>query len=218
MKLHYFLFDLDGTLVDSSGAILASLRLMEGRLGLPPLPEEDLRKFLGPPLKESLSRYYGASRWSVDTMVEAYVASYMESGIDRTVVFDGVQEALRHIRAKGGRIALATLKEHHLAVEVLRRTGLEEWFDYVALDLEGPGDKAALIAECLEHLGCGDRSQAVMFGDSPYDGRAAALTGTRFVPMTDSEGFRAPGSLEGLDCLFIARDPGAMRDFILSAI
>ena len=71
MKLHYFLFDLDGTLVDSSGAILASLRLMEGRLGLPPLPEEDLRKFLGPPLKESLSRYYGASRWSVDTMVEA---------------------------------------------------------------------------------------------------------------------------------------------------
>ena len=45
MGIDCFLFDLDGTLIDSDGAILTALRRMEQRLKLRPLSEEALRTF-----------------------------------------------------------------------------------------------------------------------------------------------------------------------------
>ena len=177
MRLRYFIFDLDGTLIDSSGAILASLRKMEERLGLAQLSDETLRTFLGPPLRKCFMEHYHVTEADTEDMVSCYRACYLDVGIDHTEVFPGALECLRYIRERGGRTAIATMKQPPLARETLRRTGLAEWFDHVALVPEhSVGDKAELVEECLTYLGCGDRHRAVLLGDTPYDGEAAART------------------------------------------
>lgn len=219
MGMSCFLFDLDGTLIDSNGAILASLRRMEERLSLKPLSEETLRTFLGPALKDSIMTHYHVSSETAMTMIEVYRDSYMEVGIERTAIFDGVFEFLRYIRTRGGRAALATLKEYHLAEEILSRSGLGAYFDYAALDRGNEaGDKAALIRESLLHLGCRDPRRAVMFGDSPNDGYAAMEAGVAFVPLLCGEGFQQPGSLTGIQCEFSARTVEEMGKYIRSVI
>lgn len=216
MGIDCFLFDLDGTLIDSDGAILTALRRMEQRLKLRPLSEEALRTFLGPALKDSFVTHYHASAAEIEDMLKVYREGYMELGVDRTVIFDGVFDFLYYIRDRGGKTALATLKEHHLAQEVLSRTGLSECFDHIALDM-GTGGKAGLIRECLASL---DRAaeRAVMFGDSPQDGLAAAEAGVAFVPLLGGEGFRRPGSLDGIPHVFSARTVKEMGEYIRSVI
>ena len=193
MGIDCFLFDLDGTLIDSDGAILTALRRMEQRLKLRPLSEEALRTFLGPALKDSFVTHYHASAAEIEDMLKVYREGYMELGVDRTV-----------------------MKERHLAQEVLSRTGLSECFDHIALDM-GTGGKAGLIRECLASL---DRAaeRAVMFGDSPQDGLAAAEAGVAFVPLLRGEGFRRPGSLDGIPHVFSARTVKEMGEYIRSVI
>ena len=59
MSYRLFLFDLDGTLVDTSPGILEALRRMEREVGAEPLPQKTLEKFIGPPLEWSMETYYG---------------------------------------------------------------------------------------------------------------------------------------------------------------
>ncbi len=219
MELHYFLFDLDGTLIDSNEAILVSLREVEERLNLPPLPQNTLNSFLGPPLKQSFINHYHVSPIQADHMTDIYRECYLYQNLDRTVVFEGVPEFLAHIRARGGKTALATLKEYHLAEEILSHSGLDKLFDHVSLNKGNSGkDKTSMLLECLSSLSCPCSQQAVMFGDSPYDGLAAASAGTRFVPLLWGAGFQAPGSLDGLDCLYAPHTPQEMDAFIRSVI
>ena len=219
MKLYDFIFDLDGTLIDSSEAILASLRRMEEQMDLGPLPEEALRSFLGPPLRRCFMEHYHVPLEATEAMLACYRACYLEAGIERTAVFPGVFDSLRYLRERGGHTAIATMKQPPLARETLRRTGLDAYFDHVALVPEhSVGDKAELIRECLERLGCRSAEEAVLFGDTTYDGQAAAQTGVRFVAAGWSGGFCLPHDLDGLTCSFYARTPEEMREFIRSVI
>lgn len=51
MRYKLFIFDLDGTLVDTSPGIMETVRQVEKSLNIPPIPEEQLRGFIGPPLE-----------------------------------------------------------------------------------------------------------------------------------------------------------------------
>ena len=73
-----FLFDMDGTLLDSTDGIIAALQEMEKRMGLAPLSMAELRGFIGPPLKESFIKYYGAAPEETDEMTRVYRDCYLD--------------------------------------------------------------------------------------------------------------------------------------------
>ncbi|MEG1525200.1 MAG: HAD hydrolase-like protein [Clostridia bacterium] len=215
----YFIFDMDGTLVDTTNGIITSLQRMQETMHKQILPEETLRKFIGPPLKESFIKYYGVSMDETEEMARVYRECYLQVGIDKTKVFAGTLELLAHIRTAGGKSAIATLKQHQLATMTLMHTGIDTKVDYIALHTDNSvGDKAAMICQCLEALGCEDKRQAIMVGDSPYDGRASEQAGIGFLPMMDGEGFRNPKSLEGIPRVEIAENSLALKQIICSMI
>ena len=72
MSYRLFLFDLDGTLVDTSPGILEALRRMEQEVGAEPLPQKTLEKFIGPPLEWSMETYYGLEPRTAKVWVEIY--------------------------------------------------------------------------------------------------------------------------------------------------
>ena len=143
----YFIFDLDGTLIDSGAGIVASLKMMQEKLRLRQLNDIELHQFLGPPLKDLFMKYYGVDIQGANKLAKAYQELYMEVGIQKAKAFDGIIETLNDIKEAGCKVAIATLKQYKSVAKTMELTGLSEYVDYVALDLNGETSKCDLIKE-----------------------------------------------------------------------
>lgn len=214
MRYRLFIFDLDGTLVDTSPGIMDSVRYVERRMGLPPVTEEQLRTFIGPPLEESFSRYYDTDLARLWEMIALYRERYREHGVGNGAVYPGIPEILDSISAAGALSAVATLKHHTMAALSLERFGLADRFDAIAARDESYPDKADLIRRVMEMTGCDDPSAVLMIGDSRYDGIGAGEAGADFAALTYGFGFSEPGSQEGLPTVFTAERPEELVGFI----
>lgn len=213
-KYKAFIFDLDGTLVDSSPSIYASLRNMEKAMGLTPLPETTLYKFVGPPLADSFRTYYHAAEEQIPHMLEVYRDDYREKTIGLSVVYPGVVELLSYLKEQGCLVGVATLKHLETAQNTMECAGLDRYIDCMtALEDNKKSDKGTLINDCIGLMGNIPKEQVVFFGDSPYDGIGARDAGVDFVALTYGFGFLDPGSLGGIPHVLNATQPMMLVDF-----
>ncbi|MGY1716207.1 MULTISPECIES: HAD hydrolase-like protein [Geodermatophilus] len=118
------LFDLDGTLVDSTPGIWDSVRVAAAGLGLPEPTPAQLRAMVGPPLQDGFATVFGLRGADVDRAVTAYRAHYSAGALLDVAVYDGVPGLLRDLRAGGAVLAVATSKPQPFAVRVLSHVGL----------------------------------------------------------------------------------------------
>jgi phosphoglycolate phosphatase len=117
------LFDLDGTLVDSTPGIFASVRVAAAALELPEPTPAQLRAMVGPPLQEGFAGVLGLSGDDVGRAVAAYREHYAAGALLDVTVYDGVPELLGGLRGSAV-LAVATSKPEPFAVRVLEHTGL----------------------------------------------------------------------------------------------
>lgn len=178
MPLTTFLFDLDGTLIDTIELILRSYRhTMRVHRGDVP-PDALWMEGLGTPLAVQFRR------WSDDPAeIDAMVATYREYNHrhhDALVrPYDGVGDAMRVLRNNGTRLGLVTSKLQDGTRRGLRMLHLEDAFDAVvcADDVERPKPHPDPVLKALELLGTA-AAEAVFIGDARPDlisGRAAGV-------------------------------------------
>lgn len=219
MSYRLFIFDLDGTLVDTSPGIMATVRHVEKVMGMEPIPDSDLRKFIGPPLEDSFLRYHHATPEQAREMVVCYRERYGTVGVGEAAVYPGVPDLLELIqKTPGACAAVATLKHHTMAEKSLGRFDLARWFDAIAAGTDEHPSKADLIRQVMRELHWTDPATAVMIGDSRYDGEGALEAGVAFVPLTYGFGFSEPGSLVGLPTVFTAEKPEDLVQFVKEAL
>lgn len=214
MRYRLYIFDLDGTLVDTSPGIMDSVRYVERAMGLAPVTGEQLRTFIGPPLEDSFSRFYGSDPERVRKMVGLYRERYRECGVGNGAVYPGIPEILDRIAAAGAFSAVATLKHPSMTDLSLARFGLASRFSAIAARDDSCPDKAGLIRRVMELLHWTDPSSVLMIGDSRYDGIGAGEAGVDFAALTYGFGFSEPGSREGLPTVFTAHQPEELAAFI----
>jgi phosphoglycolate phosphatase len=118
------LFDLDGTLVDSTPGIWTSIRAAAAELGLPAPTEGQLRSMVGPPLQDGFAGAFGLTGDDVDRAVLAYRAHYARGPLLDADVYPGIPELLAGLRGDGVTLAVATSKPEEFAVRVLAHVGL----------------------------------------------------------------------------------------------
>ncbi|MGH1832369.1 HAD-IA family hydrolase [Enterococcus gilvus] len=161
------LFDLDGTLTDSSEGILNSIRYMLEKKGLAISDTETLRSFIGPPLADSLKALYGISEAEAQEAVESYREYYADQGIKQLTVYPGVEKMLTDLSVDYS-LAIATSKPEFFAEQVIENTGLTKYFTGIfGADLAGDRSKKAdVITYALEQL---EGDTAVMVGDRKFD-------------------------------------------------
>ncbi|MCD8106355.1 MAG: HAD hydrolase-like protein [Oscillospiraceae bacterium] len=191
-KIHYILYDLDGTLTDSARGIVNSFKYCLDELGITGWDDTSLLKFVGPPLRESFGVYLGMDEAGVDNAIKIYRTYYADKGIFENSVYDGIPEALGRLRDAGYIQAVATSKPEVYAKKILEKFGLSGYFeDICGIPL---GDesmtKAQVIANSLEHLGITDKQTVVMVGDRDYDIRGAHLNGIPCIGVTYGYGSR----------------------------
>jgi len=171
------LFDLDGTLIDSSLGITRSIAYAFERLEHPVPDEAALRGWIGPALRTSFQPLLGdATR--VEQAVGFYLEHYGREGWTQHRVYDGVPEMLEAAHAAGYRLAVVTAKNENNARKILAHLPFGERFeDVIGSTVDGRlTHKVDLIGEALRRLRL--RAQdCLMIGDRRMDIEGAAEHG-----------------------------------------
>ncbi len=175
------LFDLDGTLIDSTDLILASYRHTLAVHGYPPAPDAEWMRGMGTPLRVQLGPWADSPE-ALQSLVATYRA-YNLANHDRMISpFPGVVEVVQDIRARGIRTAVVTSKNREGAARGLGLVGLERAIDVVvaADDVANPKPHPEPVERAVAALGA-DPTRTIFVGDSIHDltsGRGAGvLTG-----------------------------------------
>lgn len=193
----HILFDLDGTLIDSAPAILASFRESFARTGIAPVRAID-ESVIGPPLPETLQLLSGSDDPAqIGQLAEAFKASYDSEGYKATAAYAGVDKLLADLADAGLSLSIATNKRIHPTRLILEHLGWGGYFAHVyALDLFLPRlpNKAAMIGRLLtEHRI--PKEQAIYIGDRSEDGESADANGLPFIAVTWGYGSLTVGEM-----------------------
>lgn len=161
-------FDLDGTLTDSGEGIFNCAELALRHFGLPIPTRQEMRVFVGPPLRETFAKF-GVPENGIETAMEVYRSRYNTVGLFENTPYPGIRELLERLKADGHRLFVATSKPESMAVRILEKFDLARYFDIIcgATFDKSRDCKEAVIAYLLEQTG--DPSRAVMVGDTAYD-------------------------------------------------
>ena len=170
------LFDLDGTLVDSSPGIFSSVRYAAGVLGLPAPTDAQLRAMVGPPLQDGLTAL-GVPAGDVPAAVAAYREHYAAGALLDVTVHDGIPGLLGALGREGAVLAVATSKPEAFAVRVLEHAGLLPAFASVhGATMDGAvRHKDQVVAAAL--AAHPDGRDPVLVGDRSHDVLGAAAHG-----------------------------------------
>lgn len=198
------LFDLDGTLTDSGEGIINSVIPALEHFGLPVPSREELRVFVGPPLHDSFRRF-GVPADRTDEAIQVYRTRYIPIGIFENAPYPGIETLLQTLRAAGHRLYVATSKPEPMAVQVLERFHLAQYFHRICgatLDTSR-STKEAVIAYLLEENGRADNM--VMVGDTKFDVIGARAHGIPTIGV--SWGYGTVGELKAAGAAAIADTP-----------
>ena len=178
MPLTTFLFDLDGTLIDSVRLILDSYHYTMRKHGLPARTDAEWLAGLGTPLRIQFAPYADTP----ERMAEL-IASYREYNLthhdEQVTAYPGVVEAVRALQGRGVQLGLVTSKNRSGAERGLRVVGLEGAFPVIigADDVVNPKPHAEPVLKAMAEVGAAFES-TVYIGDSTHDmesGRAAGV-------------------------------------------
>lgn len=172
-----YIFDVDGTLLDSAQDICAAIQHVLSDHVSEPLPFDYLRSFVGFHLDDVfLDVVPHATRAQLDRMIELYKANYLGRKHASTRPFPGVVEALSQLR---GRKTTATTKGTPTTRAVLDQFGLLPFFDHVQ-GTDGFPCKPApdVLLRSIEALGA-KPEDSLFIGDSEADMEAGRRAGVR---------------------------------------
>jgi phosphoglycolate phosphatase len=199
------LFDMDGTLVDSTPGIWASIRFAAAELGLPEPTPGQLRAMVGPPLQDGFAGAFGLTGDDVDRAVAAYRVHYAAGAMFDAAVYPGIPELLFGLRAEGAVLAVATSKPEPFAVRILEHAGLLPEFASVhGATLDGAvRHKDQVVAAALAAHPNGERP--VLIGDRSHDVLGARAHG---LPCIGADWGPAPaGELAQAGAAVVVADP-----------
>ena len=176
-------FDLDGTLADTAGDLIATLNVILEREALPPVPLAGARELIGAGARALLERGFMASGRNLDAerheaLFHDFIAHYGQNLKVHSTLFEGVEQALDTLEAEGFVFAVCTNKIEKHSIELLRLFGIAHRFraicgrDTFATYKPDPGH----LMGTIEQAG-GDPARAVMVGDSRTDIDTAKAAG-----------------------------------------
>ena len=164
------LFDLDGTLTDSSEGIFKSTEYALNKFGIEVEDLNTLRPFIGPPLVDAFSEYYHFSEEDAKKATSFYRERYMTVGKFENRVYDGIKECLETLVKNGKKLYLATAKPELYAVQIMEHFGLDKYFTFMGGAMfEGSRTHKPQVIEYVLAENNIAVSDAVMVGDRHHD-------------------------------------------------
>ncbi|WP_292656438.1 HAD family hydrolase [Nitratifractor sp.] len=176
------LFDLDGTLIDSTEAILESFRVSFELLGGEIPDPEAIKVQVGHPLAD-MYRNLGVSEDRIEGYVRTYKENYRQVHTAKTVLLPGAGEAVRRA-GEFARLGIVTTKTGHYSRELMEHFGLMRYFDVLigSEDVAHHKPHPEPILKALERMEVG-RENCWMIGDTCMDLEAASAAGIQGIGL-----------------------------------
>ena len=178
------LFDLDGTLVDTAPDLMNAHNHVMKKYGYPTKSTQEIRNLVG----QGAGALIGRSIWGQakkefhsvedkeikDQMSKDFVNFYGKNIVNESTLIEGVKEFLKWCKTQNISMAVCTNKQEHLAIDLLKKIGIYDYFEYVAgsntFDYCKPDPRhLTSVIEILE----GNLKRSLMIGDSETDANAA---------------------------------------------
>jgi phosphoglycolate phosphatase len=184
VSLELVVFDWDGTLMDSTGAITHSIQSAARDLGLKVPDRKQASWVIGLGLRDSLKHAVpDLPQESIAAFVERYRYHYINSE-PALAAFEGVVPMLERLQRLNVPMAIATGKSRLGLNRVLEQTGWQRFFTHTRTADEGhPKPHPWMLHDLLAATGT-EPARAVMVGDTTHDLEMAASAGTRAVAVS----------------------------------
>ena len=190
------LFDLDGTLVDTAPDLMRAHNYVMKKFGYPTKSTEEIRNLVG----QGAGAMLGRSIWgqakkefgkvqdekTKKEMIKDFTDFYGKNIVNESTLINGVKDFLIWSKKNNISMAVCTNKTDYLAVDLLKKIGIYDFFEYVAghntFDYCKPDPRhLTSVIEILQ----GDIKKSLMIGDSETDANAAKNAGIPVILMED---------------------------------
>ena len=190
------LFDLDGTLVDTAPDLMHAHNHVMKKYGYPTKSTEDIRNLVG----QGAGALIGRSIWGQakkefsrvkdlsikDEMTKEFINYYGKNILNKSTLINGVKDFLFWCKKENISMGVCTNKTEHLAVDLLKKIGIYDFFEYVAghntFDYCKPDPRhLTSVIEILD----GNLKKSLMIGDSETDANAAKAAGIPVILLED---------------------------------
>ncbi len=195
-KQFTILFDLDGTLVDTAPDLMRAHNHVMKKFGYSTKSTQEIRNLVG----QGAGAMLGRSIWGQakkefgkvqddkikKNMIQDFVDFYGKNIMNESKLIDGVKDFLIWSKKKNLSMAVCTNKQEHLAIDLLKKIGIYDFFEYIAghdtFDYCKPDPRhLTSVIEILD----GDLNKALMIGDSETDANAAKNAGIPLILLED---------------------------------
>jgi len=195
-QLYTIIFDLDGTLVDTAPDLMRAHNHVMKKFGYPTKSTEEIRNLVG----QGAGAMLGRSIWGQakkefgkvqdekikKEMVKDFVDFYGKNIVNESTLIKGVKNFLIWCEKNRISMAVCTNKQEHLAIDLLKKIGIYNFFEYVAghdtFDYCKPDPRhLTSIVEILD----GDLNKTLMVGDSETDANTAKNAGVPIILLKD---------------------------------
>ena len=165
-----YIFDWDGTLIDSIDKIVRCMQLAARDAELEVLQASAISNIIGLGLRDALEQLYpGLEEPKVTALREAYANHFMQEDVTPCSFYPGAVEALDALMARGHQLAVATGKSRRGLDRVLSRTDMLRRFHSTrCADETASKPNPLMLEELLDEFNC-NPSDALMIGDTEYD-------------------------------------------------
>lgn len=205
-------FDWDGTLMDSAGAIVFSIQSASRDMGLAVPSESEARHIIGLGLNEAIAELFpDLHRSDYGALVERYRHYYLSQDTE-TPLFSGVAESIAALHGDGFLLAVATGKGRNGLERVLQNSGLGPYFHTSrCVDECFSKPHPCMLLEIMDELGVAP-SRTLMIGDTSHDLQMASNAGVPAVGVC--YGAHPRENLEALSPLACAESFGALSQWL----
>lgn len=210
----HILFDLDGTLTNPEEGITKCVAHALEHFGVHPSNKRELRKFIGPPLKDSFMEFYGFSESDALLAIEKYRERFSTVGIFENKLYSGTVKMLQNLKALGITLAVASSKPEVYTKKIIEHFDLSEFFDAVCgSELDGKRTaKSEVIKYALSFLGNPPLDDTIMVGDRKHDIIGAKKVGIRSIGVL--YGFGSLDELVAAKADYIAEKTAEVYDIV----
>jgi phosphoglycolate phosphatase len=210
------IFDLDGTLIDSRGDIVAAMNHALMRTGRSPLPAQVIARNVGDGARVLCARSARLAESSPETerLLDAFLDYYNEHPVDFTRVIPGISEALAALSEMPDMVlGLCTNKQRNITDSVLGASGLDPFFKAVVAGGDVPRYKPdpAMLLHVAKQLDV-PAEHVIMVGDGPQDITCARRAGARTIAV--EWGFTLAAILSELDPDAMVKSPRMLPEVI----
>ena len=186
------LFDLDGTLVDTAPDLVLAHNHVMKKFGYPTKSIDEIKALVGMGAKTMM----GKTLWNSakeelkkikeknikEEMVKEFVKFYGNNILIESKLVKGSKEFLIWCKENKISMGVCTNKQEYLAIDLLKKIGIYDFFEYVAgcNTFEYCKPDARHLTSVIEIMG-GDVKKAIMIGDSEVDGNSAQNASLPFI-------------------------------------